>query len=371
MLANSKLDYNAQFNALFMLPDPLMVIDQDNILFVNEAMENLLGISSMVLCKETIQTRFGEGSDLVQLVHDVRGRRGRMVFDNRVSIQVNSGLYSGSQWDLNVSVVSLSQHNDNNDQMMVLVDRTSFISNTLAQQNRDEVIQSLNRVVSMIAHEVKNPLAGIRGAAQLLGGDEENNPMLSLIVRETDRIVRLIERLEKLDDAPDGAWERCNIHEILSDVITLARAGFGKHVTIFERYDPSLPDIWCNRDQMIQVFTNLIKNACEAVPEKGGIIHIKTNYDHLMRSGRKPIPITVHVIDNGRGISQKVMNKLFTPFVKDKVNGTGLGLAVVSKFVANHHGAINFKNNTPEPGATLTINLPKYDVTQDSLKQGA
>ena len=355
----------AQYSALYGLLDGVIVTHGDNIVFINEVMENLLGASQSVVCKQTLAQRFGADSPLIPLVDYVYAD-GHRVLNQTIPLNVLSGLGAGQTKEVVMNMIPLSR--DNSPSAMILVDRHSFTGDNTAI--KDDKTQSLTHVVGMVAHEIKNPLAGIRGAAQLLAdgasidGNAHGNsddPMLSLIVRETDRIARLIERLEVLDDVPDGAWEYCNVHEILSDVIASARAGFAAHIEIIEDYDPSLPDIWCNRDQMTQVFMNLIKNATEACPVEAcplgqGRVTIKTYYNHRNRGAQGGIPITIDIMDNGDGVPDAIAKKVFDPFVKDKQDGTGLGLAVVSKFVTNHNGQVDF-NNTDD-GAIFMVKLP-------------
>ena len=341
-----------KYSVLYGLLDAIMVVRDDDIVFVNGAMENLLGISQTAVAGTKLSARFGPDNVLSPLIDYVRDSSHR-VLDESISLDTFGRDDVGQSKRLLVDVLPIE-----NDELsiMVVVDHRSISGDGVAAYVKEDTTQSLTRVVNMVAHEIKNPLSGIRGAAQLLTADDEFNPMLSLIVRETDRIARLIERLEVLDDVPDGAWEYCNVHAILSDVIETARAGFASHVTFHEQYDPSLPDIWCNRDQMVQVFMNLIKNAAEACPYEETVVTLKTYYDHGARSGLGAVPIVIHVSDNGSGVVGDIAEKIFDPFVKDKKNGTGLGLAVVSKFVANHSGVVDFKNT--KQGATFMINLP-------------
>ena len=357
-----------QYSTLYGLLDGVMVVSGHRIVFVNEVMENLLGTSQAIVCKETLNQRFGDDNPLTPLVDYVISG-GHRVLNQSIPMGVFSGLGAGQSKQVLVNVLPLSrdaQSGDKDTSIMILVDHHSFMND--GGGGKDTQAQSLTHVVNMVAHEIKNPLAGIRGAAQLLAdGRVDDDPMLSLIVRETDRISRLIERLEVLDDVPDGAWEYCNVHAILSDVITSARAGFASHITIIENYDPSLPDIWCNRDQMVQVFMNLIKNASEACPIDNGSVTIKTYYNHRNRWGGGRIPIEIDIMDNGDGVPEPIAEKIFDPFVKGKQDGTGLGLAVVSKFVANHKGEVDFSNinpNSPHGGAVFMVKLPHVKETQ-------
>ncbi len=199
-----------------------------------------------------------------------------------------------------------------------------------------------------LAHEIKNPLAGIRGAAQLLshGASAEDAALAQLIVDETDRIRRLIDRVEAFSDERPPSRQAVNIHRILDRVRVLMAAGIGDRLTFRESYDPSLPHAWGDEDQLIQVFLNLVKNAAEAANSRGdgrGEVSISTGYRHNSPS----TPLEVRVQDNGPGVA----------FVTTKVTGAGLGLTLVAKLVADHQGVIDFES---EPGRTVfRVLLPR------------
>jgi len=231
--------------------------------------------------------------------------------------------------------------------------------------------RSITAMAAMLAHEVKNPLSGIRGAAQLLEQDIDaaGRELTQLICDETDRIVALVDRMEAFSDPRPIEPEAVNIHEVLERVRKVAQSGFARHIRLVEEYDPSLPPVPGNRDLLVQVFLNLVKNAAEAVPGSHGEIILTTAYRHGLRLAvpgreiRQDLPLMVSVADNGMGIPEDLRPHLFDPFVTTKRNGTGLGLALVAKVIGDHGGAIEFDS---QPRRTVfRVFLPV--VAQDGI----
>lgn len=218
-----------------------------------------------------------------------------------------------------------------------------------ASHGTHDISRSAAIMAAMLAHEVKNPLSGIRGAAQLLKqrANDDDKPLADLICREVDRINALISKIEFFSNEPVACAEAVNIHEVLQYVRELAQNTFAAHVTIESRYDPSLPEVRGDRELLVQLFVNLVKNAAEALEGRtDGVITLKTGYqiNHKFRiAGREPIialPIAVTVEDNGGGIPADLQPSIFDPFVSTKAQGNGLGLAIVAKIVGNHGGTI-------------------------------
>jgi two-component system nitrogen regulation sensor histidine kinase GlnL len=222
---------------------------------------------------------------------------------------------------------------------------------------------------AILAHEIKNPLSGIRGAAQLLDAalGDEDRALTRLIRDETDRIVRLVDRFETLSDTRPPQREPVNIHVVLDHVAGLAANGFARHCRIVKSYDPSLPAVAGDHDQLIQMFLNLVKNAAEAIdPESvDGEIAIGTAYRSPVRitlpetRDQIALPIEVTIRDNGRGVDPALAQSLFEPFVTSKRNGSGLGLALVAKVVADHRGIVEC--DTDQRRTTFRVLLPVSD----------
>ena len=218
-------------------------------------------------------------------------------------------------------------------------------------------------MAEMLAHEIKNPLAGISGAAQLLamGLAGEDLELTDLIVEETHRIVKLLEQVEQFGNLRPPARKAVNLHDALDRARRSAMVGYGAAMQIAEDYDPSLPPTFADPDQLMQVFLNLLKNASEAAGPGGGQIRLRTYYDHSLRRLRKDgtaatLPLQVEIIDNGPGIPPDIAADIFEPFVSGRENGTGLGLALVSKIISDHDGWISVDS---VPGRTVfRISLP-------------
>ena len=232
------------------------------------------------------------------------------------------------------------------------------------QMSNRSAARSVSALAAMLAHEVKNPLSGIRGAAQLLEQSvpDSERELTTLICEETDRIVALVDRMEAFEDGRPIDRGALNIHQVLNHVRRLSQNGFGKNVRFVESYDPSLPDVFGDRDQLIQVFLNLVKNACEVPGDGEREIELSTAFRHGLRlavpgqQARVNLPLVVSVRDNGRGVSDEIRGHLFDAFVTNKPTGTGLGLALVAKIVNDHGGAIEYDS---EPGrTTFRVMLP-------------
>ncbi|MDF3383581.1 MULTISPECIES: ATP-binding protein [Sulfitobacter] len=219
-------------------------------------------------------------------------------------------------------------------------------------------------MAEMLAHEIKNPLAGITGAAQLLSMNLSKNDLelTDLIVAESRRIVKLLEQVEQFGNLTAPERKPVNLHDVLDRARRSALLGFGSHMKITEDYDPSLPPALGDKDQLLQVLLNLIRNAAEAAGEAGGTIRLRSFYEHGFQLRRadgdgQPLPLQIEVIDDGPGLPDHIRADVFDPFVSGRENGTGLGLALVSKIISDHGGWISVGS---APGRTaFRISLPR------------
>ncbi|MCV2878401.1 ATP-binding protein [Sedimentimonas flavescens] len=337
------------------LPIPALLIDEtDRVAEVNPAAELFLNLSARSLRGQSVLERLAIAAPLEEIFARVRNNRASLFVND---VDVTTGEKAPVQCNLQVAPIG----EDPNSILMLISPRE--IADRLG---RASMVKSAARsaigMAEMLAHEIKNPLAGIAGAAQLLsmGLSGEDLELTDLIVDETRRIVKLLEQVEQFGNVRPPEKKSVNIHDILDRARKSAAVGFGAHMTIIEDYDPSLPSTLGDADQLTQVFLNLLKNAAEA--SKGaGTIRIHTFYDYSLRlrradGGGQSVPLQVEIMDDGPGIPPDIANSIFEPFVSGRENGTGLGLALVSKIISEHDGWISLDS---VPGRTVfRVSLP-------------
>ena len=344
------------------LPQPVIVCAEDHtIVFVNYAAEAFFGASMSVLSRQRLDDLLAFGSPIIGLVTSVIERNAPMT---EYRVRVGSSRF-GDVNDERVVDVFATPISEGEGRLALLFQERTMADKIDRQLVSRGAARSVTGLASMLAHEIKNPLSGIRGAAQLLEQSvtPEELPLARLVRDEVDRIVDLIDRVEVFGDDRPIEREPINIHVVLDRVKLLARSGVAKSITFVEDYDPSLPPVGGNRDQLIQVFLNLVKNAAEALertpkPE----IRFSTAFRPGIRisvqgvSERISLPLEIVIEDNGPGVPPDMVPILFDPFVTTKANGSGLGLALVAKIIGDHGGVVDMDSR---PGRTrFRILLP-------------
>jgi len=362
-LAKANLSSSAA-RILNILPNPMMSVDAEGrIVDVNAAAESFFEMSQSVLRRQTLDEVVPFGSPLLQLVEQVRVR-GTPINEYRVDLSTPR---TGADRMVDIHVAPMP---DAAGSVVIMMQERTIADKMDRQLTHRGAARSVSALAAMLAHEIKNPLSGIRGAAQLLEMElgDNDRALTQLICDETDRIVKLVDRMEAFSDGRPIERESVNIHVVLDHVKRVSQAGFARHIRIVENYDPSLPPVLANRDQLIQVFLNLVKNAAEAIGEDAidGEIELSTAFRPGVRlktpGSASPVslPLEFCVKDNGPGIPEDIMPNLFDPFVTTKSSGTGLGLALVAKIIGDHGGMIECDSYPRR--TTFRVLMPMYSA---------
>ena len=355
-----------EIQALNVLPMPVVVVgDGQAVLYANTAAEDFFQASAVVLKRQRLQDLIAFGSPVLSLVDEVQ-RRGASVSEYRLELgSPRLGL------DRIVDVFA-SPLPGQPDAVVLLLQERTIAEKMDRQLTHRGAARSITALGAMLAHEIKNPLSGIRGAAQLLETSvpDEDRLLTQLICDEADRIVKLVERVELFGDERPSERGPVNVHDVLDHVKRLAQSGFARHIRFSEAYDPSLPPVSGNRDQLVQVLLNLVKNAAEAIGSDAidGEITLTTAYRPGIRMqapgshARLALPLEIGVRDNGPGVPTDLHAHLFDPFVTTKAQGSGLGLALVAKVIGDHGGIVECES-VPRR-TTFRIRLPLHEARE-------
>ena len=348
------------------IPMPILCLSPDNgISYANLAAESFFELSIPFLRRQKLTELFPFDSPVVGLVTEAR-RRNASVSERRLPIT------SPVSPDEKVVDLFALPFNDMDGYVLIMMQERTIADKMDRQLTHRGAARSVSGLAAMLAHEIKNPLSGIRGAAQLLemSAQEGDRALTQLICEETDRIVKLVDRMEFFGDSRPISREPVNIHSVLDHVKRLARSGFAQHIRFVETYDPSLPPVLANRDQLIQVFLNLVKNAAEAIGKDAihGEIELSTAFRPGVKlsvgsaSGRVGLPLEFCVRDNGPGVPADLQPHLFDPFVTTKAQGSGLGLALVAKIIGDHGGIVECESANRR--TTFRVMMPMFKPGQ-------
>ena len=350
------------------LPMPAFLVDpKDIIQAVNPAAEEFLNTSARGVIGVPIFDRLAIDAPVEEALSRVRRDEAPLFINN---VDVSGGTRPPTICNIQLApMLGMPGH------LLFILEERHIADRLGRSHSVKSAARSAIGMAEMLAHEIKNPLAGITGSAQLLSMSlsAEDRELTDLIVAETRRVLKLLEQVEHFGNLSPPQRKAVNIHDLLDRARRSALVGFAAEMRVVEEYDPSLPPTFVDGDQMLQVFLNLLKNAAEAAGPGGGTITIRTFYDPSLRLRRKDgsgaaLPLQVEIVDDGPGIPPDIQNEVFEPFVSGRENGTGLGLALVSKIVAEHDGWIAVES---VPGRTaLRISLPVAPKVESKERQG-
>jgi len=351
-----RADSPAASDLLDILPIAALLLDTGNrVLYANMAAETLLGRAEGLLQGRHVSELFEANGAVSKILERVRSRAAEVVARD-VAFGGPSREHHGD--------IRAAPAGEGNESVILLLEERQAASGRGASPQADGAARSATGLAAMLAHEIKNPLSGIRGAAQLLekGEDARVRQMAGLIRSEVDRIRGLVDEFEHFSDTRPVTLAPLNIHEVLDHVIAVAAAGAAARRKIVKLYDPSLPAVLGERNRLVQVFLNLLTNAAEATEEETGEIRIKTAFQPgvRLRRGEGPpveLPIAISVTDNGCGIASDIADHLFDPFVTGREGGGGLGLAMVAKLVAAHGGMVEWEAASGGCGTVFRVRL--------------
>lgn len=342
---------------------PITAIDRDNrFIFANPAAEEFFQASASLLAACQVEDFFVDV--IPEMLNRARANRSSV---SDQGIDLHSPKLGQKRINIQVSPL-----HDARETLVMAVQEMHLAERLRGQEQFRGAARSMELLSALLAHEIKNPLAGIRGAAELLADDPSGDPsaLTGLIMAETDRIAALLTRVETLVGEEPPERKPVNIHAVLNHCIKVAKNSFGREAQLVTSFDPSLPQALGDHDLLVQCFINLIKNACEAI-DKNNLIEIKSSFNLGARfayaSGGEgaACPLVVEITDHGSGIPSHLRDHIFDPFITGRPNGTGLGLAMVASAVSRHGGTIDVDT---QPGRTsFRVGLPMSEIAMSEI----
>ena len=352
------------------LPNPVFVLDRENrFIYLNQAAEIFFQSSRMMLLGTPLISTMPADSNFLSMVSRARAQS--------ISVGDQGVELAGPKIGLKLINVQITPFGDREPRLLITIQERALAERLRGQSLFRGAARSIAAMAALLAHEVKNPLAGIKGAAQLLEADldAEGQSLTRMIVEESDRVAALLDRMEGFAGGANLVLAPVNIHEILDHCLNVAQASYGAHMKIKRSYDPSLPLVNGHRDLLIQAFINIIKNASEAT-ELNSEITIKTSYSQGRRltfaavNGGSYAPVQVEVIDNGRGISEELRDHIFDPFVSGRSGGSGLGLTMVASVIADHGAMIDVESVPGQTVFRMSFPVaPEFEQAEEEAEQ--
>lgn len=344
----------------------VLIDDADKIAEINPAAEGFFNASAKSLIGIPIWDRLAVDAPIEEALARAR-QNSSPLFVNDVDV----GTGDRAPQLCNLQIAPLAGFSD---KMILLISPRELAGRMSQTLGVKSAAKSAIGMAEMLAHEIKNPLAGITGAAQLLSMNlaADDLELTDLIVEESRRIVKLLEQVEQFGNLRPPERTNVNLHDVLDRARRSTLLGVGAQMTILENYDPSLPEAHADSDQLLQVILNLLKNAAEAAGTNGGTISLRTFYEHsfsLRRAGDtgRALPLQIEVCDDGPGLPPELGDDVFDPFVSGRENGTGLGLALVSKIISDHEGWVSVNSI---PGRTVfRISLPMAPTPPSTVER--
>ena len=344
------------------LPNPVFILDSCNCFFyLNHAAEIFFQSSQTILFGVALDSFVPSDTPIFSML--------KRANEQNVSVGDQGLELAGPKLGLKLVNVQITPFGDVSPLLLVSLQERALAERLRGQSLFRGAARSISAMAALLAHEVKNPLAGIKGAAQLLesGLSDGDRTLTRMIVEESDRVTALLDRMEGFAGGAGLNLRPVNIHAVLDHCLMLANASYGTHLSVYRQYDPSLPLICGHRDLLIQAFINIIKNASEATDCKGEL-NIITSYSQGRRlslaasDGGLHVPVQVDLIDNGRGIPDDIRDHLFDPFVSGHTSGSGLGLTMVASVVADHGGMIEVESMIGRTAFRLNFPVAKTDT---------